>query len=319
MQCPNSIPEFLAPLKVGTGKAGGDSDIPQNLIVLPQGPSIMLVTWRKPSTTDVSHYFVYVEGEHMQDTTDKTYYFWEGLEDCTTYTFGVKTVSSSGVMSDAAVVDGQTDSSNAGPPVLVSVVAEPQGEVRVTWEPPAEENGQIIEYGIFVDNSTNSVKNVSGEMHTTTVTLDGCYSVSISVAARNHADKDDGWGQRSEEKEVIPRNDVLPERLDCLQPGPDVRACWRPYRTYCPVSQYNLQWEGKVTWSPGITDSNSTTLGWSMDEICYDIYSIPYTEYIVRLSVGTNTFEFLNCSTITPMAGMFRARPNGRVLVKCNI
>ncbi|XP_045102739.1 usherin-like [Portunus trituberculatus] len=202
----------------------------------------------------------------------------------------------------ATVCNTITQEENAGPPVLVSVVVEDQGEVRVTWEPPVEKNGQIIEYGIFVDSSTNFVKNVSGEVHTTTVIVEPCVSVSLSVAARNHADKDDGWGQRSEEKEVIPPGDVLPDSVECYNSARDVQACWLPYNKYCPVSQYNLQWEGKVLWSPGTTDSNSTTLDWSPEEFCYNISSIPYTNYRVSLSVGTNTHVSVTCSSTSPMA-----------------
>lgn len=90
----------------------------------------------------------------------------------------------------------------AGPPVNVSVEAEDQGEVRVTWEPPTDENGEIIQYGIFVDNSPNPMQVVDGEVRTTSVFLESCcVTFLISVAARNHADKNDGWGQRSEAQE----------------------------------------------------------------------------------------------------------------------
>ncbi|XP_045102734.1 phosphatidylinositol phosphatase PTPRQ-like isoform X3 [Portunus trituberculatus] len=217
------------------------------------------------------------------------------------YTFEIA-ASVDGIFGDSTSCSGNSLDTNPGPPVLVSVVAEAKGELRVTWEPPVEENGQIIEYGIFVDSSTNFMKNVSGEVHTTTVILKECVSVSLSVAARNHADKDDGWGQRSEEKEVIPPGDVLPDSVECYNSARYVQACWLPYNKYCPVSQYNLQWEGKVLWSPGTTDSNSTTLDWSSEKFCYNISSIPYTNYRVSLSVGTNTEKSVTCSSTSPMA-----------------
>ncbi|XP_063874746.1 phosphatidylinositol phosphatase PTPRQ-like isoform X2 [Scylla paramamosain] len=217
------------------------------------------------------------------------------------YTFEIA-ASVEGIVGDAISCSGTTLETNAGPPVLVSLVSEEQGEVRVTWEPPAEENGNITHYGIYLNDADDYVKEVSEEVRTTTVTLEACVSVDISVAARNGAVKNDGWGERSEAKNVTPAGDALPEQMDCLQHGPDLLACWLPYSTDCPVSQYNLQWEGHVLWSPGATDSNSTTLGWSRDEICYNIPSIPYTKYTVSLNVGINAGKPITCSSTTPMA-----------------
>ncbi|KAK8389671.1 hypothetical protein O3P69_008982 [Scylla paramamosain] len=217
------------------------------------------------------------------------------------YTFEIA-ASVEGIVGDAISCSGTTLETNAGPPVLVSLVSEEQGEVRVTWEPPAEENGNITHYGIYLNDADDYVKEVSEEVRTTTVTLEACVSVDISVAARNGAVKNDGWGERSEAKHVTPAGDVLPEQMDCLQHGPDLLACWLPYSTDCPVSQYNLEWEGHVLWSPGATDSNSTTLGWSRDEICYNIPSIPYTKYTVSLNVGINAGKPITCSSTTPMA-----------------
>ena len=68
---------------------------------------------------------------------------------------------------------------------------------QVTWDSPAEENGEILEYGIY-ENTANIIASVSGNVHSTTVSLAPCISVGISVGARNHA----GWGELSEVKQV---------------------------------------------------------------------------------------------------------------------
>ena len=83
--------------------------MPENFEVFPQGSSIVLGTWKEPSGgAAVDYYFVYVENEDMEDETDDNYYYWYDLKACTTYTFGVKVVTSAGDMSDPAVDQGQT-------------------------------------------------------------------------------------------------------------------------------------------------------------------------------------------------------------------
>ena len=83
--------------------------------------------------------------------------------------------------------------------MLLSVVSEEEGVAQVTWDSPAEENGEILQYGIFVNDTVNPTKNVSGEVHSTTVSLQECGIFNISVEALNHA----GWGERSEAKDVM--------------------------------------------------------------------------------------------------------------------
>ena len=83
--------------------------------------------------------------------------------------------------------------------MLLSVVSVEEGVAQVTWDSPVEENGEILQYGIFVNDAANPTKNVSGEVHNTTVSLQKCVISSILVEAFNHA----GWGERSEAKDVM--------------------------------------------------------------------------------------------------------------------
>ena len=69
---------------------------------------------------------------------------------------------------------------------------------QATWDSPAEENGEILQYIIFIHDKANYTKEVSGDVHSTTVSLAPCVSVGISVGALNHA----GLGEQSEVKQV---------------------------------------------------------------------------------------------------------------------
>ena len=91
------------------GAAEDKPGTPQNLALISQGPNAMMMTWQKPSSNDADHYLVYVDGTELQNTTEIPFYIWKGLEACTSYTFGVMAVSSSDLMSDPALADGETD------------------------------------------------------------------------------------------------------------------------------------------------------------------------------------------------------------------
>lgn len=83
---------------------------PQDLVVDVQSDIVVLLLWKEPSdTADLHHYFVYVEGEDMEDTSATTNYIWNNLEACKNYTFGVRSVSTSGDMSEPELGDGRTN------------------------------------------------------------------------------------------------------------------------------------------------------------------------------------------------------------------
>ncbi|KAG0727038.1 Collagen alpha-1(XII) chain [Chionoecetes opilio] len=213
------------------------------------------------------------------------------------YTFHIA-ASIKGIFGSPTACSNTSLESPAGPPVNVSTASQEHGEVRVTWESPEEENGEILKYGIFTNDATNSSKEVSGDVHSAAINVEPCHTVGIWVAALNHA----GWGEQSNVTNVTVVGDVLPEELHCHKPEPEVQVCWKPYSRDCPGTQYNLKWEGDVLWSDTLTDMNDTTLAWSEEEICYIIPSTPYTTYTVDLSVGKKPDATITCVSTTPMA-----------------
>lgn len=44
----------------------------------------------------------------------------------------------------------------------------------------------------------------------------------------------------------------MPEEVECDAYDLGVQACWLPYSDSCPVSRYNLKWEGDVLWSDDV-------------------------------------------------------------------
>ncbi|XP_050704209.1 receptor-type tyrosine-protein phosphatase delta-like [Eriocheir sinensis] len=193
---------------------------------------------------------------------------------------------------------GTSNEALPGPPVILSVASE-QGAAVVTWETPAEENGIIVKYGIFVDGEIDPRTQVAGDEHSARVEdLEPCVSVGLTVKALNGA----GWGSSSEVKYATVDGDVLPEEVTCTADDLGVEVCWLPYSVSCTaVSQYNLKWEGDVLWSDDLVDSNSTTMDWTKDEACYNISALPYTKYSVELTMGSGD-EAVKCSAVTPMA-----------------
>ncbi|XP_050704210.1 receptor-type tyrosine-protein phosphatase F-like isoform X1 [Eriocheir sinensis] len=212
------------------------------------------------------------------------------------YSFEIS-ASIDGVFGSPASCSGTSHEALPGPPVILSVVSE-QGAAVVTWETPAEENGVIKNYGITVDGGTDPVTQVAGGEHSARVEgLEPCVSVGLAVKALNGA----GWGPNSKLEYVTVVDDVLPEEVDCDAQDLGVEVCWLPYSDSCPVSRYNLKWEGDVLWSDDLVDSNSTTMDWTVDEACYNISALPYTKYSVELTVGSGD-EAVKCSAVTPMA-----------------
>ncbi|XP_050737480.1 neogenin-like isoform X2 [Eriocheir sinensis] len=202
-----------------------------------------------------------------------------------------------GVFGSPAFCSGTSHETLPGPPVILSVVSE-QGAAVVTWETPAEENGLIVNYGIFDDGGTYPVTQVAGDEHSARVEgLEPCVSVGLIVKALNGA----GWGSSSEVEYVTVDGDGLPQQVNCAADDLEVEVCWLPYSDSCPVSQYNLKWEGDVLWSDDLVDSDSTTINWSATEACYSISALPYTKYSVELTVGSGD-EAVKCIAVTPMA-----------------
>lgn len=60
--------------------------------------------------------------------------------------------------------------------------------------------------------------------------------------------------------DVTYRLPVLPNNIECAAANSKVEVCWDPYSESCPVSQYNLEWEGDVLWSEDLTGTRCSLL-----------------------------------------------------------
>lgn len=93
------------------GAAAGAPNPPEGLQMDPESNSVSLEWHPPPDTTGLDHYYVYIDGEEMKDETNDTHYIWNDLDSCTSYIFGVRSVSAEGDMSDpllgkAVTLDG---------------------------------------------------------------------------------------------------------------------------------------------------------------------------------------------------------------------
>ncbi|KAG0727040.1 hypothetical protein GWK47_004076 [Chionoecetes opilio] len=101
------------------GAAGGAPEKPKKLQVIPGTSSSIVVLWGKPSADDeVDHYFVYMENEDREDTTDVHYFVWEGLTACKNYTVGVRAVSAQGDVSEPALGEAVTEIEDSLIPIM---------------------------------------------------------------------------------------------------------------------------------------------------------------------------------------------------------
>ncbi|KAG0727041.1 Titin [Chionoecetes opilio] len=119
------------------GAAGGAPDKPKKLQVIPVTSSSIVVLWGKPSADDeVDHYFVYMENEDREDTTDVRYFVWEGLTACKNYTVGVRAVSAQGDVSEPALGEAVTEIEAPPAPQNLHVVSFTSTSIMLTCDNP---------------------------------------------------------------------------------------------------------------------------------------------------------------------------------------
>lgn len=89
---------------------------------------------------------------------------------------------------------------------------------------------------------------------------------------------------------------VLPKTVNCAASDLQVEVCWEPYSPTCPVSQYNLEWEGDVLWDEDLVGTLFSFLFQPIkirNSICCIFASV--TSLLVSGSLATLMAIFYRC------------------------
>nr|XP_053655936.1 phosphatidylinositol phosphatase PTPRQ-like [Cherax quadricarinatus] len=189
-----------------------------------------------------------------------------------------------------------------GAPVITSVMPSAQ-TLHVTWSPPDQVKGVIIQYSINIKNEEGSSSiSVDGSVTETEVSnLTKCSTYSVNVVAATEA----GWGPPSQDQDTLIGGTVPPSDVQCNLEGDKVRVCWTPSPQECTDVgnvYYNINWHGDVLWSSNEVE-DSDVMPWQEQQQCYKLpSSVPYTNYSVCVAVNNEVGDNGCCLQTTPQA-----------------
>nr|XP_045608573.1 phosphatidylinositol phosphatase PTPRQ-like [Procambarus clarkii] len=189
-----------------------------------------------------------------------------------------------------------------GAPVIVNTASYEAGSATLTWTPPVDANGIILNYRITLKSEEGSTGTVVDGTVLTTVfeDLHQCESYSFSVAARTTV----GYGPESEDSSVSISGNITLKEAICSVEESNAKMCWSANYPQCQVSYYNVTWNGTVKWSDQSVTGSGVYLWAGATENCYVVNdSVPFTDYTLCVEVEDLTSETFCCSSDTPESG----------------
>nr|XP_045608673.1 phosphatidylinositol phosphatase PTPRQ-like isoform X2 [Procambarus clarkii] len=192
-----------------------------------------------------------------------------------------------------------TSQDKPGAPVIVNTASYEAGSATLTWTPPVDANGIILNYNITSKSEERSTGTVVDGTVLTTVfeDLHECKMYSFSVAARTVV----GYGPESEESSVfISGNVPPPPPQDCEiseQVKGTVQVQWKDPDFECSVTNHSIVWTWDVLWSDeeGSVETFTTSNQYTLSDVT------PYSNVTAEISAGNNVgfSTSLTCSLVT--------------------
>ncbi|XP_066294307.1 tenascin-X-like isoform X1 [Branchiostoma lanceolatum] len=262
-----------------------------------QTPDSVVVTWQSPAETngDLLGYYIYYQVVGSTETSraeagpDETTYSISGLRPATEYIITLTAYTEGGESERSGEVSVRTISGVPTTPLSVTADGQTPDSVVVTWQSPAENNGDLLGYYIYyqVVGSTETSRADTGPDETT-------YSISGLRPATEYiitltAYTEGGESERSGEVSVRTMSGVPTTPLSVTAEGqaPDtITVTWQsPAENNGNLLGYYIYYQ-----VVGSTETSRADTG--PDETTYSISGLrPATEYIITLTAYTEGGE----------------------------
>ncbi|XP_071532406.1 phosphatidylinositol phosphatase PTPRQ-like [Panulirus ornatus] len=191
-----------------------------------------------------------------------------------------------------------TQEDKPGAPVIEDVSPD-GGAISVTWSPPVEANGRIMEYEVVLQDKDGSYVNISVSGTDQTVLIEGlkeCVSYTVAVRAMTGA----GWGSLSDPLSTTTLGKIPLASVNCSTDHRNVKVCWMPAHEKCPAKQFNVAWVGVSSWA-NETLSGNGQVPWRYEEVCEVLEdTMPFAHYNICVAVDDNTDGGKCCSQVSP-------------------
>ncbi|XP_078605593.1 usherin-like isoform X2 [Branchiostoma floridae x Branchiostoma japonicum] len=262
-----------------------------------QAPDTVVVTWQSPAETngDLLGYYIYYQVVGSTETSqaeagpDETTYSISGLRPATEYIITLTAYTEGGESERSGEALVSTLSGVPSTPLSVTADGQAPDTVVVTWQSPAETNGDLLGYYIYyqVVGSTEELRAETG-VDETTYTISGLRPATEYIITLT-AYTEGGESERSEEVLVSTLSGVPSTPLSVTADGqaPDtVVVTWQsPAETNGDLLGYYIYYQ-----VVGSTDTSQAETG--PDETTYSISGLlPATEYIITLTAYTEGGE----------------------------
>ncbi|XP_069158620.1 phosphatidylinositol phosphatase PTPRQ isoform X2 [Procambarus clarkii] len=286
---------------------------PQDCEISEQVKGKVQVQWKDPDfeCSVTNHSIVWTwdvlwsdeEGSVETSTTSNQY----TLSDVTPYSNVTAEISAGNDVGFSAslICSLVTSQDKPGAPVIVNTASYEAGSATLTWIPPVDANGIILNYKITSKNEEGSTETVvDGTVLTTVIEdLHQCESYNFSVAARTVV----GYGPESEESSVFISGNVLPPPpQDCEiseQEKGTVQVQWKDPDFACGITNHSVVWTWDVLWTDEegsvevFTTSNQDTL--------YDVQFYTNVTAEIRAATYGGLSTPLFCWVVTSPDKMF--------------
>lgn len=215
---------------------------PTSLSATPGDGQVQL-TWKAPSDDGgaaIDYYVVYQNGKDVSHVKALTITL-KGLSNGVSYSFSVAAHNSAGIGTKSSMVSATPTTSVQKPGAPTALKALPgDGQVQLSWEPPATNGGAAIDYYVIYRNGQD-VGHVTGTMKTVTGLTNGI-TYNFAIAAHNSA----GTGAMSNTVDVMPS-------MNIATPGP-------------PTNITATAFDGQVlvSWNPPVDDGGSAIIGYTL-------------------------------------------------------
>ncbi|XP_035684441.1 tenascin-X-like [Branchiostoma floridae] len=262
-----------------------------------QGPDSVEVTWQSPAENNgnLLGYYVYYQVVGSTETSrsetgpDETTYSISGLRPATEYIITVTAYTLGGESERSEEVLVSTLSGVPSTPLSVTANGQAPDTVVVTWQSPAETNGDLLGYYIYyqVVGSTETSQAEAGPDETT-------YSISGLRPATEYiitltAYTEGGESERSGEALVRTLSGVpsTPLGVTAEENAPDaILVTWEP------PTQTNGDLLGYYIYYQVVGDTETSRAEAGPDDVAYIISGLqPATEYIITVTAYTEGGE----------------------------
>ncbi|XP_018017298.1 phosphatidylinositol phosphatase PTPRQ [Hyalella azteca] len=199
------------------------------------------------------------------------------------YNFSVVFVTEAGE-SEPASVDGKTEQAAPSEPRKVTAVSNSSRTIQVSWTPPEQENGVLLNYSISWINDFENRSESVGDTEYIITSLEPCVDYFINVKAQTSA----GYGPPGHATATT-QTDVPPEVTDLIGTNvtsTSIALSWSRPDTECDITGYNVSYYGEILWGDGGWDNDSRSVNGSQEYVEIDGLT-PYTQYTITVVAST--------------------------------